>query len=88
MELNHQDKWFIYILECSDSSYYCGITTNIERRLKQHLGEMKGGAKYTHSRKPCYLVYQEQTSSRKDALKREIEIKKMTKSEKIKLIHT
>jgi putative endonuclease len=86
MPLNDQNSWIIYILECCDKSLYCGITNNIERRLKQHSGELKGGAKYTISRRPCYLVYQEQSASRKEALIREFEIKKMSKAQKIELI--
>ena len=88
MPLNDQNSWIIYILECCDKSLYCGITNNIERRLKQHSGELKGGAKYTFSRRPCYLVYQEKSASRKEALIREFEIKKMPKSQKIELIES
>ena len=49
MDITPQKKWLIYILECRDGSLYCGITNNIEKRLKQHKGEIKGGAKYTRS---------------------------------------
>ena len=79
--------WTIYILECGDKTLYCGITNNIENRLKQHNGEIKGGAKYTRSRKPLELVYQESAISRSEALKREIAIKKMTRKTKTALIH-
>ncbi|MDC1536412.1 GIY-YIG nuclease family protein [Candidatus Thioglobus sp.] len=78
--------WTIYILECSDKTLYCGITNNIENRLKQHNGEIKGGAKYTRSRQPLELVYQESALSRSEALKREIVIKKMTRKTKTALI--
>mgnify|MGYP000111877847 FL=1 len=79
--------WTIYILECGDKTLYCGITNNIENRLKQHNGEIKGGAKYTRSRQPLELVYQESAISRSEALKREIIIKKMTRKAKTALIH-
>ena len=79
--------WTIYILECGDKTLYCGITNNIENRLKQHNGEIKGGAKYTRSRQPLELVYQESAKSRSEALKREIVIKKMTRKAKTALIH-
>ena len=79
--------WTIYILECGDKTLYCGITNNIENRLKQHNGEIKGGAKYTRSRQPLELVYQESAISRSEALKREIVIKKMTRKAKTALIH-
>jgi len=79
-------SWLVYLLECCDNSLYCGITNNLEKRLKQHSGEIKGGAKYTLSRKPCVLVYQEQAENRSEALKREAEIKKMTKPAKLALV--
>ena len=79
--------WTIYILECGDKTLYCGITNNIENRLKQHNGEIKGGAKYTRSRQPLELVYQESAISRSEALKREIVIKKRTRKTKTTLIH-
>ena len=78
--------WTIYILECGDKTLYCGITNNIENRLKQHNGEIKGGAKYTRSRQPLELVYHESAVSRSEALKREIAIKKMTRKAKTALI--
>ena len=81
-----QNNWLIYILECRDSSLYCGITNNLEKRLKQHKGEIKGGAKYTRSHWPCKLVYEEQSTSRSEALQRDVIIKKMSKVEKQTLI--
>ena len=81
-----QNNWLIYILECRDGSLYCGITNNIEKRLKQHKGEIIGGAKYTRSHWPCKLVYKEKSASRSEALQREIVIKKMSKVEKQTLI--
>ena len=47
-----EKKWTIYLLECGDKTLYCGITNNIDKRLKQHRGEINGGAKYTRSRGP------------------------------------
>ena len=80
-------NWIIYLLECGDKTLYCGITNDIKNRLKQHNGEIKGGAKYTRSRQPLKLVYLEEVSSRSEALKREIVIKKMSKSAKTSLIY-
>ncbi len=88
MTSNDQNSWIIYILECCDESLYCGITNDIERRLKQHSGELTGGAKYTLSRRPCNLVYLEKSMNRKEALIREFEIKQMSKSQKRELIKT
>ena len=86
MHIHLQKIWLIYILECRDGSLYCGISNNIEKRLKQHKGEIKGGAKYTHSHWPCKLVYEEKSASRSEALQREVIIKKMSKVEKQTLI--
>ena len=81
-----EKKWIIYLLECGDKTLYCGITNNIDNRLKQHRGEIHGGAKYTRSRGPIKLVYSEKTKTRSEAQKREIIIKRMSKEEKLKLI--
>ena len=78
--------WIIYLLECGDKTLYCGITNNIENRLKQHMGELPGGAKYTRSRKPLKVVYQEEVNSRSEALKRELIIKKMSRRTKLNLV--
>ena len=81
-------KWLIYLLECSDKSLYCGVTNDLKNRLKQHNGEIKGGAKYTRSRRPLKLVYTEEYLTKSEALKREIIIKKMPKINKMTLIHS
>jgi putative endonuclease len=78
--------WIFYLLECGDKTLYCGITNNIENRLKQHMGELPGGAKYTRSRKPLKVVYQEEVNSRSEALKRELIIKKMSRRTKLNLV--
>ena len=86
METTPQNNWLIYILECRDDSLYCGITNNLEKRLKQHNGEIKGGAKYTRSHRPCKLVYIEKSANRSEASQREAIIKRMSKEEKQALI--
>jgi len=63
------------MVKCSDGSFYTGITNDLERRISQHNGKTRGGAKYTHSRGPVELVYVEKYSTRKEAAKREWEIK-------------
>lgn len=65
---------------------YCGITTDLQKRLRQHNGELIGGAKYTKVRQPCELVYSEQVENRSEASKREYAIKKLSKASKEKLI--
>ena len=87
MDTTPQKNWLIYILECGDGSLYCGITNNLEKRLKQHKGEIKGGAKYTRSHWPCKLVYEEKSANQSKALQREVIIKKMSKNEKQALIN-
>ncbi len=72
---NSPDKWYVYMLCCSDNSYYTGITKDLSRRLQQH-NSGQGGAKYTRSRRPVTLVYQEQQRDHSSALKREMEIKR------------
>lgn len=75
----------VYILKCSDRTFYCGITNDIEKRIDAH-NTSSFGAKYTRGRRPVELVYSEESKNKSEALKREIEIKKLTRSEKLKLI--
>lgn len=76
--------WYIYILRCGDGSLYTGITVDIQKRLATHRSGK--GAKYTRGRGPLELVYIETCPSHSDALKREIQIKSLTRSEKEKLL--
>ncbi|MEA1990093.1 MAG: GIY-YIG nuclease family protein [Pseudomonadota bacterium] len=80
-----KSDWFVYLLRCADNSLYCGITTNLQKRLRQHNGELTGGAKYTKTRQPCELVYSESAEDRSSASKREYEIKQLSKTAKEKL---
>jgi putative endonuclease len=75
---------YCYIVECVDGTFYTGWTTDPERRVATH---NKGlGAKYTKMRRPVKLVYVEEQPDRNTAMKRERAIKKMTRSQKQKLI--
>lgn len=77
---------YVYIVECSDGTFYTGWTNNLERRVEMH---SKGiGAKYTKGRGPVRLVYHEIFDTKEAAMKREYQIKKLTKQEKILLIAT
>ena len=76
--------YFIYILRCEDNSLYTGITTDVEKRLAAHRAGK--GAKYTRGRGPLELVYREELPDHSAALKREYEIKSMSRQEKEKLI--
>ena len=75
---------FVYLLKCSDDTLYCGYTNNLEKRVEAH---NKGkGSKYTRGRLPTKLIYVEECSSKSIALKREWEIKKLSRREKLLLI--
>lgn len=77
-------EYFVYMLRCGDDSLYTGIATNVENRAAAH--NSGKGAKYTRSRLPVTVVYQEKMPDKSAALRREIEIKKMNRAEKLKLI--
>lgn len=77
-------NWTLYILRCSDNSYYTGITNNLEKRLDDHSNGK--GAKYMRGKAPFDLVYHERHSDRSSASKREAEIKKLSRTEKEYLI--
>lgn len=67
--------YHVYIVKCSDGSFYTGITNDLERRLQQHNGERWGGARYTRGRCPVEIVYIEKHKTRSEASKREYYIK-------------
>ncbi|MDD4136210.1 MAG: GIY-YIG nuclease family protein [Candidatus Shapirobacteria bacterium] len=77
--------YFLYILQCVDNTLYTGITTNLDRRLKEH-NNSKLGAKYTKIRRPVKLVYSQQFTDRSEASKEESRIKKLSRQEKINLL--
>lgn len=81
-------NYFVYIVKCIDGSFYTGIATNLEKRIKEHNGQLKGGAKYTRGKGPVKLVHAEEYKTRSEALKREAEIKKMSKTNKEAVIKT
>jgi len=83
---NIQKPYFLYILECSDATLYTGITTDIQKRIRAHNGQIAGGAKYTKIRRPVVLKYLESSESFKDAIKRERQIKKLSRIQKLNLI--
>ncbi len=72
------EKWYVYILKCADSTLYTGVTTDLNRRVDEH-NHSSLGAKYTKPRRPLILVYHEIHQNRKEATKREAEIKKFSK---------
>lgn len=76
----------VYIALCADTTLYTGITTDTVRREQQHNGKLKGGATYTASKRPVRIIYTEEYPSKSEALKRELEIKKLPRSKKLLLI--
>lgn len=78
--------WYLYILRCGDGSLYTGITTDVERRLAAHRSGK--GAKYTRGRGPLELVYREECGGHSAALKREWEIKQLSREQKQQLLET
>ncbi len=75
---------YTYILRCGDGSLYTGWTNDLEKRIRTH-NEGRGG-KYTRSRLPVELVYHEEFETKEEAMRREWEIKQLTRAEKEKLI--
>lgn len=76
--------YYVYMLQCADASIYTGITTDIERRLKEHRSGR--ASHYTHSRGAVRMLYTERKRDRSTALRREAEIKKLTRVKKLALI--
>lgn len=77
--------FFVYILECADKTLYIGSTNDLEKRLHQH-NNSKSGAHYTKIRRPVVLKYSEKFETYADARKREGELKRLTRIEKLALI--
>jgi putative endonuclease len=83
--INPAQAWFVYIIRASDDSLYTGITTDVERRFKEHFSPAKG-ARYFRGRKPVEVVFTEKHPNRSSALRREAEIKKLSRSDKLKMV--
>jgi putative endonuclease len=76
--------WVVYLLRCSDNTLYCGITNDLDGRLKKH--NSGKGAKYTKNRRPVALAYSEPAADKSSALKREYRIKQLSRAEKEQLL--
>lgn len=76
--------WYVYILECADDTFYTGITTDLDTRLKEH--NAGDGARYTRARRPVRLIYSESAPNRSEAQSREYRIKQLSRMEKSRLI--
>jgi putative endonuclease len=78
--------WYVYIVRCADGSLYTGIARDVQRRLNQHNGAVRGGARYTRGRRPVELVYQEDAAGRVQAARREWQIKGLNRRAKETLV--
>ena len=79
-----KEKWFLYILECNDQTFYTGITNNLERRFKMH--NAGKASRYTRTRRPVKLLYKETCANRTSALVRECAVKAFSRKKKKELI--
>lgn len=79
-----ENKWIVYLLRCKDDSLYCGITNDLPNRLEMH--RTGKGAKYTRGRGPLELVYTEECPDKSAALRRERQIKSLSRQDKIALL--
>lgn len=78
--------WYVYMLRCGDGSLYTGMTDDVDRRLAAHRAGK--GAKYTRGRGPLELVYRESAPDRSAALRREAQLKRLSRADKLALIET
>jgi putative endonuclease len=78
--------WTVYIVRCADDTLYTGIARDAARRVEEHNSNDLLAARYTRTRRPVALVYEDVVATRSDALKHEYRIKQMTRKEKEKLI--
>lgn len=79
--------WVVYMLVCSDQSFYTGITNDLVRRVNEHASTKKG-ARYTRAKRPVHLVYWEHAENRSVASKREYAIRKLSREHKIALVES
>ncbi len=75
---------YTYLVKCADNTLYCGWTNHLEKRIEAH--NQGKGAKYTKSRRPVELVYYESYPTKEEAMRREVQIKKLSRKDKLFLI--
>ena len=80
------DFWKVYLLECADGSYYCGVAKYLERRLAQHNGTQPGGAKYTRSRRPLKLLAYSVCPDKRSAYSLEYAVKAAPRGKKLDVL--
>lgn len=79
-------RWQVYVLQCADGSLYTGVALDVEKRLRQHNGELAGGPRYTRGRRPVNLLWSEPAADRSAAQQREAAIKRLSRREKLALV--
>ncbi len=80
-----QSRWHVYMVRCADDTLYTGIAVDVQRRVEEHNGLGRRGARYTRARRPVCLCYVESCASRAEALRREAAIKKLSRAAKQRL---
>jgi len=81
-------SWYVYVVRCADDSLYTGIAVDVARRIAEHNGDQRLGARYTRGRRPVRLVYQEVAASRSLAARREAQIKRLPRVAKERLANS
>ncbi|MDR3320661.1 MAG: GIY-YIG nuclease family protein [Desulfovibrio sp.] len=82
------NTWHVYLLQCADGTYYCGVATDIRRRIDQHNGNLPGGAKYTRSRRPVKLLVSRECETKSMAYSLEHVIKSSPRAEKLGVLNS
>ncbi|MFV0597849.1 GIY-YIG nuclease family protein [Shewanella sp.] len=85
-ELEQVSIWYLYLIRCANGHLYTGITTDVARRFNEHQSSSPKAAKYLRGKGPLTLMYQEVVGSHGDALRREIAVKKLSRSQKLAMI--
>ncbi|WAL79124.1 GIY-YIG nuclease family protein [Shewanella sp. DAU305] len=80
--------WYLYLVRCANGHLYTGVTTDVARRFSEHQSGGIKSAKYLRGKGPLTLMYQEQVGCQGDALRREIAVKKLSRSQKLALIES
>lgn len=78
-------NYFVYMVRCADTTFYVGITTDLSRRIDEHNGIKKGGARYTRAKRPVSLCYKMQYPSRSEASRQEYLLKQLSHTQKEEL---
>lgn len=85
-EIEQVSMWYLYLIRCANGHLYTGITTDVARRFNEHQSSSPKAAKYLRGKGPLTLMYQEVVGSHGDALRREIAVKKLSRSQKLAMI--